>query len=153
MPECRSATLSDLTDLAHWVACPQQARIWAGPGVTYPIDEERLPLQIEWQKAYSFCLSENENMIGFGQIVPKETGRLHLARLIVRPSHRGRGYGRTLAVSLLDEALARGPSVVSLNVFPDNTAAVELYRGIGFVAAERAPGDMMSDALYMVYKA
>lgn len=152
MCEFRSAALSDLSEVAQWVACPAQARIWAGARVTYPIDEERLPQQIQWQEARSFCLSEDERLIGFGQIVPKPAGRLHLARLIVSPTHRGRGYGRSLAISLVEQALAGSPNVISLNVFPDNAAAVELYRRIGFVAAEPESGDTLSQTLYMVYQ-
>lgn len=153
MSELHTASLSDLNAVADWIGSGSQARNWAGPRVAYPLNRKRLPEQIQWWQAFSFCLLRNGQVIGFGQIVPKQAGRLHLARLIVSPSQRGRGYGRILAASLVDQALARSPSVISLNVFPDNTAAVELYRCIGFVCAGHAAENMQSQADYMVYRA
>lgn len=152
MSELSPALLSDLDVVADWIGSERQARYWAGPRVTYPIDRERLPQQVEWSQALSFCLWSEGQTMGFGQILRKPARRLHLARLIVSPAHRGSGYGRALAVSLVDQALARGPGVVSLNVFADNTAAVELYRRIGFVAAEREPDNAQPPMRYMVYR-
>lgn len=144
--------MRDLREAAHWVDSSTQARDWAGPRITYPIDEHALPQQVEWSEAWSLRLSDDQALMGFGQIVPKPTSRLHLARLIVKPSCRGRGYGRELARALLAQALAQGPATVSLNVFPGNRPALELYRQLGFIAVERAAGDATPDAQYMVYR-
>ncbi|MDA3920190.1 MAG: GNAT family N-acetyltransferase [Salinisphaera sp.] len=152
MSEFCSASLTDLNEVATWITSVNQARNWAGARVTYPLNREKLPEQIQWLVAFSFALLSQERVIGFGQIVPKKKSRLHLARLILGPSHRGKGYGRTLATLLLDEALVRNPKLVSLNVFPGNTVAVALYARIGFVRAERGPDDTKSEAYYMVYK-
>lgn len=151
MSELRPASFGDLSEVVAWIGSAQAARNWAGPGLAYPIDPQKLRQQTQWVEAFSFRLQDERQLIGFGQIVPKPDNRLHLARLIVRPADRSHGYGRTLAVGLLDRALGRAPSVVSLNVFADNTAAVELYRQIGFVAAERLPDAQGSDALAMIY--
>ncbi|GAB3672212.1 hypothetical protein GCM10028792_05880 [Salinisphaera aquimarina] len=72
--------------------------------------------------------------------------------MIIKPDLRGKGYGRELAQSLLDEALAHGPKTVSLNVYCDNKPAIALYNRLGFIAIERAPGDSKSDAQYVVYE-
>ncbi|WP_006915239.1 GNAT family N-acetyltransferase [Salinisphaera shabanensis] len=152
MSEFSTASKSDLSEVANWISSPKQTREWAGPRVSYPIDKGKLPQQVEWSHAWSFCLANEEELVGFGQVVPKAEARLHLARLIVKPSFRGKGYGVELANSILSYALDQNPKTISLNVFRENKPAIELYKRLGFIAAEREPGDSKSDAQYMVYK-
>jgi N-acetylglutamate synthase len=50
----------------------------------------------------------------------------------VAPAHRRRGLGRAVSVAALRWAARRGARRVYLQVVDDNTAAVELYRALGF---------------------
>lgn len=59
--------------------------------------------------------------------------------LAVRPDWRRRGVGRALLRALLAEATARHMRSVLLEVRPDNTSAIALYRGEGFVEIARRP--------------
>src|SRR5579859_3609839 len=60
--------------------------------------------------------------------------------LIGDPLSRGRGYGREAAELVLDFArMQLGLRSVSLGVMPDNTAAVHLYQGLGFVEVATEP--------------
>lgn len=66
-----------------------------------------------------------------GQIGVKHvTGELHVMTLAVRPEHRRRGRAR----ALIEEALEVYPeaSRVYLEVRPENFAARNLYRSLGF---------------------
>ena len=85
-------------------------------------------------------------------LYPNRKSRLHFARLIVKPAHRGHGYGLELAYWLLRWALGRQPETISLNVFRENEAAIALYRRLGFVEASPAASDPRSEALHMRYK-
>ncbi len=60
--------------------------------------------------------------------------------MLVAASHRGRGIGRALIEAVGAWARARGARALGLRVFPDNAAALALYRATGFtdVALERA---------------
>jgi len=60
-----------------------------------------------------------------------------LLSVAVDPSWRGRGAGRLLVASLLEEMAARGCGVVTVVVGADNDGAVALYHRSGFVAVER----------------
>jgi GNAT superfamily N-acetyltransferase len=53
--------------------------------------------------------------------------------LVIDPGLRGRGYGRAVMIEALALLRARGIAEVSLEVLPDNEAAVRLYSGLGFV--------------------
>ena len=73
---------------------------------------------------------------------------LHITTVAVHPDHRGRGYAR----ALIEGAIAAYPDadLVHLEVRPTNTAAITLYRSLGFRETGRRPryyGD--EDALLM----
>ncbi len=58
--------------------------------------------------------------------------RLYFSRLIVKRSERGKGYGEAISRYLLDKAKEKGYKSIALGVDCDNTAAVNLYRKLGF---------------------
>ena len=57
----------------------------------------------------------------------------HILNVAVRNDYRGHGLGRLLVERVLRECRDRGAEFVSLEVRPSNTAAISLYRGLGFV--------------------
>jgi GNAT superfamily N-acetyltransferase len=102
----RSATLSDLDEVASWIATAGDCELWAGWRVPFPIDRARLPEALEFAETNSFCLVSEREVIAFGQIVTKGH-RAHLARLIVKPAVRGEGYGTMLVAGVFGWLLAR----------------------------------------------
>lgn len=56
----------------------------------------------------------------------------HITTIAVRPEHRGRGLGEQMLVHLLDEAMGRGASWITLEVRESNEVAQRLYRKYGF---------------------
>ncbi|QAU13898.1 GNAT family N-acetyltransferase [Halorubrum sp. BOL3-1] len=59
----------------------------------------------------------------------------HVAELVVAPVFRRQGRGRALLRAAIDDA--DGP--VTLQVHPDNDAALGLYESLGFAVVERRP--------------
>jgi len=57
---------------------------------------------------------------------------IHILNLAVRPEARGSGAGRALVQRILDDAVAHAAVSVSLEVRPENAAALGLYRAMGF---------------------
>lgn len=53
--------------------------------------------------------------------------------MMVAASHRGRGVGRALMEAAISWAAVRKTASLALRVFPDNDAALALYRKLGFV--------------------
>ena len=64
--------------------------------------------------------------------------RLYLSRLIVKKEQRGKGYGKAITQHILTLAKEKGYREIALGVNRDNTAAVGLYKSLGFTVYEEA---------------
>jgi [ribosomal protein S18]-alanine N-acetyltransferase len=144
------ATLRDLEVVASWVHTPVECRLWAGPAVSFPLEPGTLAGEIGFADEDNLALADGAGTAGFGQVVWRPGGRAHLARVIVRPDARGRGYGRVLVTALLERAASRGARLATLNVYTENQAARRLYEAAGFTVS-RVPGGgaCPQRALYM----
>jgi ribosomal protein S18 acetylase RimI-like enzyme len=128
----RNAKSEDLKTIISWIPDEDTCKLWAGPQVRFPLNIESLSKDIEFSDNNSFCLIDNESIVAFGQLLEKENGYLHLARIIVAPSKRAMGYGRSLCNALLKITRQRGCGKISLNVYQNNTNAFKLYEKLGF---------------------
>jgi [ribosomal protein S18]-alanine N-acetyltransferase len=133
----RDAALEDLEIVARWIGTAEECRLWAGPAVSFPIEPRNLAVEIGFGDADDVLLADGAGTAGFGQLVWRADGRAHLARVIVRPDARGRGLGRVLVRALVERAAARGARRATLNVYPQNEAALRLYEAAGFTASHR----------------
>ena len=70
--------------------------------------------------------------------MPRNAGRGWILSLGVTRDQRGRGHGRQLMEEVLDRLRADAAHEVLLTVEPANTAAIELYKSLGFMP-EPAP--------------
>ena len=117
----------------------------------YPIDPGRLPQIMELSRHDSRTLLRDDLPAGFGQLVQRPGSRLHLARIIVSPQHRGEGLGRQLVEHLLRRAFSRKPAKISLNVARDNPVAIRLYESLGFVKTVLPADETQVSYYYMEY--
>ena len=137
----RDGTAADLREAASWIATARDCERWAGAGLTWPLDLAALPAQVGIDEAHCLALVETGELVAFGQWLAKDAGRAHLARVIVRPGARRRGYGAALVGELTRRARVAGCSRASLNVNEDNPGALALYERLGFCPAARPVGD------------
>jgi [ribosomal protein S18]-alanine N-acetyltransferase len=56
----------------------------------------------------------------------------HVTTIAVAPGHRGKRFGEVMLLRLVDEALERGASWMTLEVRESNAVAQQLYRKYGF---------------------
>lgn len=76
-----------------------------------------------------------------------------IRNVAVRPDMRGRGIGRLLVETVIEQFAAMGTAFVSLEVRPSNRVALELYESCGFKAVGRRRNyyENGEDALVMEY--
>jgi len=79
--------------------------------------------------------------VGLGALKPIRDDVAELKRLYLDPSFRGRGVGRMIVTTLLEEARLIGYSTVRLDTMYFMTDARELYLKMGFVDTEPFPGE------------
>ena len=101
--------------------------------------------------AYYYVGRVEERIVGYGGIwVILEDS--HVTTIAVAPEYRGRRFGEQLLLHLLDQAIDRGASWMTLEVRESNAAAQALYRKYGFTTVSTRKGyysDNNENALVM----
>jgi GrpB-like predicted nucleotidyltransferase (UPF0157 family)/ribosomal protein S18 acetylase RimI-like enzyme len=136
----RRGTSADLEAVASWVRTRRECELWAGSRIDFPLDLGALPAQLRMDTAESVCVLDGQELVAFGQLFPKSPERVHLTRVIVKPSARRGGFGRALVCELLRRAEGRYARV-SLSVNRGNPATITLYESLGFRRAARPVDD------------
>ena len=148
----RTSTDEDLKTLISWVKDREACKLWAGPHVRFPLTLQSLKKDIECSEDNTFVMADDAGEpAGLGQLLEKENGRIHMARVIVSPLQRAKGFGEILCRLLIDEGLKRfGKVYFTLNVYSINTNAVRLYQKLGFIPQPVPPDSIPDkDVVYM----
>jgi ribosomal-protein-alanine N-acetyltransferase len=77
-----------------------------------------------------------EALVGYGGFWLL-AGEGHISTIAVKPTHRQRGIGELLLLTMFDEAIARGATSMTLEVRFSNRIAQNLYGKYGFQPAGR----------------
>jgi len=115
------------------------------------LDIERLSFQATWP-ANAFVNELRDNKLAF-YFVGRIDGRIvaygglwviledsHITTIAVHPDFRGQRLGEELLVQLLDEAIERDASWITLEVRETNDVAQKLYRKYGFTVVATRRG-------------
>jgi [ribosomal protein S18]-alanine N-acetyltransferase len=127
--------------LTSWVRSVDEASRWASL--------DHLPTLEDLERWHSqpyatpYVLVSGADVVGYGEVwddgeEDRKEDEAELARLVIDPARRGRGFGRALTRALADEAWRRGVTEVWLRVVEDNVPARRAYEAAGFVRATPA---------------
>lgn len=78
-----------------------------------------------------WVICENGKIVGYGMI-SLAVGECHILNICVMPQFRRKGYARQLMTTILVYAKQQGAEIAFLEVRVSNTAALNLYRQLGF---------------------
>ena len=134
-----------------WFPDAASCHVWGGHRFRFPFTEATFVEDSRVHELPTYVLvADTGELLAYGQYYLR-VGRCHLGRLVVAPTHRGRGVGERLVRELVTLGSNRlGVSESSLFVVPDNTRAVALYRRLGFTPTAYPEPDAENVAyLYM----
>ncbi len=77
-------------------------------------------------------------LVSLGALAPHAEGAVELCKLHVDPLWQGHGFGRRMAERLISTARMRGFPEMVLHVTVTQTAAINLYRSLGFAPVRQA---------------
>ncbi|MGV1048383.1 MAG: GNAT family N-acetyltransferase [Solirubrobacterales bacterium] len=131
--EVRQAKAEDLEGLARGMKVVADEGRWLATQASVTVEEliERLRGGVEDDDHRLFALEAEGEVVGCLGLHPAgPPGVLSLGMWIL-PGWRGRGGGRALMEAAL-AAMPAGAHKLTLEVFPENAAAIALYRRMGF---------------------
>ncbi|MDP2713935.1 N-acetyltransferase [Rheinheimera sp.] len=143
------ANIAEMIQLQSWFVSAEQQQSWGGDNFDYPCSERRF-LELLCRpgtQSYSLSDAHSGELLGFGQVCDRFE-RHHLARLVIRPQHRGKGLARVLIFELIIQALGQQRRDISLYVHRHNKIAVQCYSRLGFTASP--PPELENSRLYFM---
>jgi RimJ/RimL family protein N-acetyltransferase len=135
---------ADFQQLRHWSISAEYLQQWAGPSLTYPLDDRQLENYLaganhpaESDKLV-YCAVLGIEGIPAGHIslsaIDRKNGSARISRVVVNPELQGRGLGLRMVREVMRIAFeALGLHRLSLGVFDFNMAALKCYTAAGFV--------------------
>jgi len=149
----RNAATADAPAILAWFSSHAQAMSWGGTEVPENLDPSWFAREIETSTdVYRVAYTAHEPIIGvYGFRRFADEKRIHIIRVAVAPSHRGRGIARRLIDDAVSAANVEKGFVLSLNVYGSNVQAIAVYEHLGFqrVKTRDAPEDASGVAIYM----
>src|SRR6476646_4812196 len=131
--EVRTATIADCGELARGMRSVVEEGRWLATESSTPVEdlEQRFRASVEWDDWFLFALEDGGEIVGSLGMQPTQADGVLSLGMWILPEWRGRGGGRRLMEAALE---ARPASIhkIELEVFPDNEAAIGLYRSLGF---------------------
>jgi [ribosomal protein S18]-alanine N-acetyltransferase len=141
------------------IICPMSAadieQIMAIERASFPLPwlEQHFLDEINSAVAFPLTAFDHDGRV-VGYICPMQVlDEGHILNVAVDPACRGMGVGRLLVQRVMDDCRASGAAFVSLEVRVSNSAAISLYRQLGFAAVGQRKGyyENGEDALMMEY--
>lgn len=135
---------ADFEYLQRWSVSPEYLKQWAGPSLTYPLDNKQLENYLAGANKsaesalliYTAELAGAQTAVGHFSLaaIDRNNGSARLGRVVVDPGQQGQGIGLKMVQEAMRIAFEElGLHRMSLGVFSFNTAAIRCYENAGFI--------------------
>jgi ribosomal protein S18 acetylase RimI-like enzyme len=144
-------TDQDLLEVMKWFNSQSESNDWSGAIFKFPFTIESFKEDLQLDSLSSYCLVDSDfELVAFGQYYLR-VGRCHLCRLVVNPSHRGKGIATKLMDKLIENGLKNlSVKETSLFVFQHNKSAIKAYEKFGFIKSNYPEKMPMENCDYML---
>ena len=131
--EVRAARIEDCERIALGMKIVVDEGRWLATESAVSLDDlvQRFRASLEWEGHFVFVLWDGPKLVGSLGLHPSAAEGVLTLGMWILPAWRGRGGGRMLIEAAI-AAVPAGAHKVELEVFPDNDAAIGLYREFGF---------------------
>ncbi|WP_339241568.1 GNAT family N-acetyltransferase [Paenibacillus sp. FSL F4-0243] len=134
---------SDFEHLKRWSISPEYLKQWAGPSLTFPLDDDQLTKYLDGANHPAnsdrliFCAVHEATQQVVGHIsfsaIDRANRSARIGRVVVDTDYQGRGFG----TRMMNEMLRIGFESldlhrISLGAFAFNTVALKTYEALGF---------------------
>ena len=133
MYKFREATEDDFQGIGNLMTSKEEL-FYIYPHGEYPFTVEQLTKLAEVRTELT-VVTEGDDIIGFANLYDHEPGELaFIGNVVVAKQHRGKGVGKEIILHMLRIAFEKLKlPEVRISVFNENTPAMLLYAGLGFV--------------------
>jgi ribosomal protein S18 acetylase RimI-like enzyme len=123
----RRATLNEEPILKEWLSNDKDCYLVTNKN-KYSTDLYNSWLLAEDQHCY-FLIDENNKLVGYGELWIDEVEEdIELAHIVIKPTLRGNGFGKTLIQLLEEKAKAFPFQWIFMRVNPINERAIHCYK-------------------------
>jgi [ribosomal protein S18]-alanine N-acetyltransferase len=131
--EVRPAKIEDCATIARGMKVVVDEGRWLATEAGASADDldQKFRASVEWDGHFLYVLEDGGELVGAIGLHPSPVDGVLALGMWVLPGWRGKGGGRKLIEKAL-EARPANAHKIELEVFPDNEAAIELYRSFGF---------------------
>ena len=132
----RPATEQDFAQICSLFTTEKEL-FWIYPKGSYPFTLEQLQHLMQVRRDLTVA-EQDGRILGFANLYNYEAGKsVFIGNVVVDSKSRGQGLGRRLVAHMIDLATQKyALPEVRISVFNENTKALLLYSGFGFVPYE-----------------
>lgn len=126
---------NDYDQLISWIDSAELLMQFAGPAFSFPLTHEQLDKSLNDKRRTAFKAVDENNKAAIGHAeIYLANDCAYLGRILIGdPTQRSKGIGQATVAQLLHIAFdEKNQTLVALNVFDWNVAAVKCYEKIGF---------------------
>lgn len=130
----------DFQILINWISTAELNYQWGGPNYSFPLTSEQIKVHCSRPDIHAYLFCVDNQKAGYVELREMNTGCVRFCRVFISNDFKGQGLAKVMLTLAMNKAVKElSCHTLSLSVFKDNVAALNLYKILGFkpIATER----------------